>query len=542
MGFSGKFEKIRFLIEKTVGNGLVLALMSAITIMIVIGYLGYSSYKVHLRLLNGTQIEATLSDTYTKVTRGNTVQVEVKYFFSVNGTSYSGEARLPNYPNSRRLQIIYDPLNPENNKTIGAKDNFERSQTFWLLGLVLCFAVIFVCIGLIFTRIIGNLQSSHKANSKQDNQYNNFRSRKVNEPLKITSKEISWIENEILNLNRDIYGDDRPGQNLDFLQTFPTILLSNDTISTLEIERAAQDLVNQTSRRLNQEGGLRWDVPFRRPKVEFSVQLPRTEPGHIEFGNDSTIIRIHPKYRDEPFLLAAILCHELAHFILDHNGFNRPDLLENEKLTDLFVFKCGQGLIYLQGVVDFIEINGQLEKNKLGYMSLEEMAYSHVRCASQFGLIESSIAPSHFRGLSFNILSSALNFLAQKVQGSRIISEIVLCGNNHILRILPTKKNSVVKCPKCGWSSEVWLRKVDQLKALIDEANQLFGEELYSEALQQFRKAETISKRHSAAYCGAAKCLKKQGQHQAAIRELKKFLEICPNDESAIEEMKKLIY
>lgn len=83
------------------------------------------------------------------------------------------------------------------------------------------------------------------------------------------------------------------------------------------------------------------------------------EPGNIEFGWNETIIRIHPKYADDPFALTSILCHELAHFILDQNGFRKDNRQENEKLTDFFVFNCGQGLIYLQGIVDMTQIKTQ---------------------------------------------------------------------------------------------------------------------------------------------------------------------------------------
>jgi len=79
---------------------------------------------------------------------------------------------------------------------------------------------------------------------------------------------------------------------------------------------------------------------------------------------------------DDPFALTSILCHELAHFILDQNGFRKDNRQENEKLTDFFVFNCGQGLIYLQGIVDMTNQNAKAIETKLGYLSLEEMAYS----------------------------------------------------------------------------------------------------------------------------------------------------------------------
>ena len=48
----------------------------------------------------------------------------------------------------------------------------------------------------------------------------------------------------------------------------------------------------------------------------------------------------------------------------------------------------------------------------------------------------------------------------------------------------------------------------------------------YSKALDRFRDVQEIDKTHSLAFCMAARCLKKAGRHQDAIRELAKLLSI----------------
>ena len=355
--------------------------------------------------------------------------------------------------------------------------------------------------------------------------------------LQISSESILWIEKELLKLNREIVNEDRPKHNLNFLQSIPKVILTKDVLSTDDVAEAVTDLVKQTRERI---GNL--DVPFRKPKVEFTKNLPNQEPGHIEFGWDETIIRIHPQYADNPFALTAILCHELAHFILDHNGLRKSDQKENEKLTDFFVFRCGQGLIYLQGVYDIVSQNGETIESTLGYLSLNEMAYAHARCASQHGLPTSKILPEYFTGKTFRQVDGAINFLQIKKDNSRNLAEIILCPNQHILRISPDKKSYLIRCPKCGWKKEIWFHKKDHIDYLINQGTQDFDEGKLNQALEKFREVQSIDRKYSMAYCWASRCLKKQGFHQEAIKELRKILTISPDDEIAQSEMKTLLY
>lgn len=359
------------------------------------------------------------------------------------------------------------------------------------------------------------------------------------EKFQISSQSILWIEKELLKLNQEISGEDRPEYNSSFLQNLPNIILTKDILNSNDVEEAVTDLVKQTGNRFE-----RLNIPFRKPRVEFTTRLPKDEPGHIEFGSYETIIRIHPEYTDNPFALTAILCHELAHFILDHNGLRKDDQMENEKLTDLFVFRCGQGLIYLQGIYDITSQDGQTIESKFGYLSLEEMAYAHVRCASQYGISNSKIIPDYFSGEAFKQVRNALNSLQIKNKNkiSEQSAEIIVCPNNHILRLSPEKKSHFIRCPKCGWKKEIWLHRKEHLDYLITHGKQEFEAGNLNQALGYFREAESVDKQYSTAYCWASRCLKKQGNHQEAIKELRRLLLICPDDELAQNEMKNLLY
>jgi hypothetical protein len=186
----------------------------------------------------------------------------------------------------------------------------------------------------------------------------------TSQKLKISSDNILWIEKEILNLNRIINNSERPDPNPDFLQSLPAALLEKDVLTEVEIEKAAIQLIRQTRLRT---GELK--LPSKIPQIEIVSNLLLDAPGHIETSWEKAVIKIQGVYRDNPFAVASILCHELAHFILNYNGLRKTNRDENERFTDLFVFRCGQGLIYLQGVYDVkSEANQRIEdKDRLSF-------------------------------------------------------------------------------------------------------------------------------------------------------------------------------
>jgi tetratricopeptide (TPR) repeat protein len=220
----------------------------------------------------------------------------------------------------------------------------------------------------------------------------------------------------------------------------------------------------------------------------------------------------------------------------------KDETSENEKLTDLFIFVCGQGLIHLQGIIDITSENGQTIENRLGYLTLEEMAYAHVRCSAQHGLLLSKIAPDYFSGKVFEEVKKAVDFLKVKNSKSPSLAEIILCPNNHILRISTERKSQLIRCPKCKWEKEVWLYKNDQVDYLMDKGIKDYDSGVFMPALETFRKVRTVDKSHSMACCWASRCLKKLGKKQDAVRELQRFLSLYPEDQIVQSEMKTLIY
>jgi tetratricopeptide (TPR) repeat protein len=77
---------------------------------------------------------------------------------------------------------------------------------------------------------------------------------------------------------------------------------------------------------------------------------------------------------------------------------------------------------------------------------------------------------------------------------------------------------------------------------LLDKGIKEYDSANFIQALEIFRKVQTIDKSRSIAYCWASRCLKRLGKKQDAIRELQKLLSLYPNDQVAQDEMKSLIY
>ena len=528
--------------EKNVRTVLFIGLFIVLGgVPLIIGYFAYQVYSAHSRLNNGTKTTATLDNKYTEIRSNRTgTKYEVSYSFTVNERKYSGDSYITEKPTSSKAAVIYDPTDPNNNKLEGGKDFYERTGETIILALILGIVTNAVTWGL---KLAGkfsfpnSLKKRTPTFSSQPSTYTKKTVPKSSQNFQISSDKILWIEKEILKLNKEMWGEERPPHNSQFLQTFPEILLRKDDLSTNDIAEAAKILVNETRKRIN-----RLEVPFRKPRVEFTKLLPNNEPGHIEFGEYETIIRIHPDYKDNPFGLASILCHELAHFILDHNGLRKNNTNENEKLTDLFIFVCGQGLIHLQGIIEVTSKNGQTIENKLGYLSIEEMAYAHARCSAQHKISTSKIAPEYFSGKVFEELKKAINFLKIRSGKSETLAEIILCPKNHILRISTDRKSQTIRCPKCKWKKEIWFRRSDQIDSLLNNGIKDYDSGNFTVALETFRKIQSVDKSHSMAYCFAARCLKKLGKKQDAIRELQKLLSFRPEDQVVQDEMKTLIY
>ncbi|NCW87323.1 MAG: hypothetical protein EBV71_00325, partial [Chitinophagia bacterium] len=94
--------------------------------------------------------------------------------------------------------------------------------------------------------------------------------------------------------------------------------------------------------------------------------------GHFIVDRDGWVkIEISSEYATKIKTMRSIMCHEVCHYILNHNGIRKNDTLENEKLTDVAMFVFGLGSIYLQGF-NLEENKYTRDNHKSSYLSENE--------------------------------------------------------------------------------------------------------------------------------------------------------------------------
>lgn len=88
-------------------------------------------------------------------------------------------------------------------------------------------------------------------------------------------------------------------------------------------------------------------MPQTLPRM-VEADFPDDIPGKIRFrpGGDITIYVGKQFYRDIRGT-QAILAHEVCHYILESSNFRKSNPYWNERYTDLCMFVCGFGDIYL---------------------------------------------------------------------------------------------------------------------------------------------------------------------------------------------------
>lgn len=79
--------------------------------------------------------------------------------------------------------------------------------------------------------------------------------------------------------------------------------------------------------------------------------------------------------------IAAIICHECAHYFAGYRRIELPEAQKNEELTDLLTLFCGFGGVMLQGYAPRSKtrpaMNGQfrVQNTSIGYLPLDELRY-----------------------------------------------------------------------------------------------------------------------------------------------------------------------
>jgi hypothetical protein len=88
-------------------------------------------------------------------------------------------------------------------------------------------------------------------------------------------------------------------------------------------------------------------APLRVPRVETGSLIDAG--GQFETSDGWVSVKLANHLLMDRKAIRAILAHEVCHYILANSGIRESDVLENERLTDLCMFTCGLGKLFLEG-------------------------------------------------------------------------------------------------------------------------------------------------------------------------------------------------
>jgi len=104
-------------------------------------------------------------------------------------------------------------------------------------------------------------------------------------------------------------------------------------------------------------------------RVNFSESIE--SPGEFMINNGKAKITINEKYKNNSSACAAILAHEICHFVLAIRDTTENNIYENERLTDFATVYFGLGVLVLNGKHIFYKTNAfSFIESLLGFLAL----------------------------------------------------------------------------------------------------------------------------------------------------------------------------
>jgi hypothetical protein len=130
----------------------------------------------------------------------------------------------------------------------------------------------------------------------------------------------------------------------------------------------------------------------RKVAPNFSVprKIPRTvveaapfAAGQFKVDEEGWVtITISPDFFQDKLAAQAILAHEVCHYVLENSGIRKPNFELNERYTDLCMFVCGFGEIFLAGY----------KRSLLKNLLLSAVDQPQVNVVTLTGLVEPTIS------------------------------------------------------------------------------------------------------------------------------------------------------
>jgi hypothetical protein len=127
-----------------------------------------------------------------------------------------------------------------------------------------------------------------------------------------------------------------------------------------------------------------FQVPYMVPRVVVTPTLSLTESfkeyiaGTFEEDEEGWVeIKVNSKFFGDKLAAQAILAHEVCHYILANSGIRKRDFKLNERYTDLCMFICGFGEIFLSGYQRKAGQHDYRPGHRLGYLTDVEYKFAH---------------------------------------------------------------------------------------------------------------------------------------------------------------------
>jgi hypothetical protein len=117
-------------------------------------------------------------------------------------------------------------------------------------------------------------------------------------------------------------------------------------------------------------------APYFVPRVQV-VSLAGAGGQFSEEAAGWVTIAVAERFLTNQQAVRAILAHEACHYILESAEIREADRDQNERLTDLCVFVCGLGKLYLEGYRTRAAPTEYRRGHRLGYLTDEEYQFAH---------------------------------------------------------------------------------------------------------------------------------------------------------------------
>jgi DnaJ C terminal domain len=119
-----------------------------------------------------------------------------------------------------------------------------------------------------------------------------------------------------------------------------------------------------------------FSVPMMVPRVV--VESMPAAAGQFEVDEEGWVtIRVSPDFERDLPAARAILAHEVCHYILENRGIHQPNFQLNERDTDLCMFICGFGDVFLAGYKRSSARNEYRPGHRLGYLTDAEYEFAN---------------------------------------------------------------------------------------------------------------------------------------------------------------------